>query len=303
MTARSGILLIGGGGFVGMALARALLEAGEEVHILSRTFCPDPLIGARVHRGGQEDSAILAPILERCDRVVHLASVTTPGDTVWNPLAELEGNLRPTLMFLEILQTFPDIRLVFVSTGGALYGNASAAVESLPPMPASYHGAAKVALEAFFGVFGQRSPGGLTILRPANLYGPGQSLRSGFGIVRTLLERARDGGSVTLWGDGSAVRDFLYIDDMVAACLRALNGATGTYNLGAGRGTSLMQLLAVVEATTGQRLRVEQQPPRASDAARIVLDIERARSQLGWAPMVGLEEGVARTWAWLQQGG
>ena len=116
----------------------------------------------------------------------------------------------------------------------------------------SYHGAGKVALEAFFSVLGQRRPGGLTILRPSNIYGPGQALRAGFGIIPTLLERARDGGKVTIWGDGSSVRDYLYIDDMVAACRLALVGPSGVYNIGAGVGTSLNELIEQVQQITGR---------------------------------------------------
>ena len=218
MSSSSGILLIGGSGFIGRALAASFAAEGREVHVLSRKPALGLPAGVQAHVGDQGDKAVLNPLLARCAQVIHLASATTPGDTVWSPSAEAEASLLPALRFLECLQDFPESRVIFVSTGGALYGNAEGANETTIPAPGSYHGAGKVALEAFFSVLGQRRPGGLTILRPSNIYGPGQALRAGFGIIPTLLERARDGGKVTIWGDGSSVRDYLYIDDMVAAC-------------------------------------------------------------------------------------
>lgn len=297
MSSQSGILLIGGSGFVGRALAASFAAEGREVHVLSRRPALDLPAGVQAHVGDQGDKAVLRPLLARCGQVIHLASATTPGDTVWSPSAEAEASLLPTLRFLEGLQDFPESRVIFVSTGGALYGNAECANESTIPLPGSYHGAGKVALEAFFSVLGQRRSGGLTILRPSNIYGPGQGLRTGFGIIRTLLERARDGGMVTICGDCSSVRDYLYIDDMVAACRLALAGPNGVFNIGAGVGTSLNELIEQVQQITGRKLLVERQAARASDVGSIVLDTARAREVLGWVPEIGLEAGLRKTWA------
>ena len=299
MSSPSGILLVGGSGFVGRALAASLAAEGWEVHVLSRKPALGLPAGVQGHVGDQGDKAVLRPLLARCGQVIHLASATTPGATVWSPSAEAEASLLPTLRFLECLQDFPESRVIFVSTGGALYGNADGANETAILAPGSYHGAGKVALETFFSVLGQRRSGGVSILRPSNIYGPGQCLRAGFGIIRTLLERARDGGKVTIWGNGSSVRDYLYIDDMVAACRKAMVGPTGIYNIGAGIGTSLNQLLISVEVATGRRLYIERQPIRASDAAHIVLDIRQARDILEWGPAISLDEGLVKSWSWL----
>jgi UDP-glucose 4-epimerase len=299
MSSISGILLVGGSGFIGRALAASLAAEGREVHVLLRKPAPGLPAGVQGHVGDQGDKAVLRPLLGRCAQVIHLASATTPGDTVWSPSAEAEASVLPALRFLECLQDFPESRVIFVSTGGALYGTADGATETTTPTPNSYHGAGKVALEAFFSVLGQRRSGALTILRPSNIYGPGQPLRAGFGIIRNLLERARDGGQVTLWGDGSSVRDYLYIDDMVAACKLALLGPTGIFNIGAGVGTSLNELIAQVQMITGRTLLVQRQPARASDVRQIVLDASGAMECLGWCPKAGLAEGILATWNWL----
>lgn len=297
MSSPSGILLVGGTGFVGRALAASLAAEGLEVHVLSRKPASGLPAGVRGHVGDQGDKALLHPLLARCGQVIHLASATTPADTVWSPSAEAEACLLPALRFLECLQGFPESKVIFVSTGGAIYGNAERANETTIPAPGSYYGAGKVGLEAFFSVLGQRRSGGLTILRPSNIYGPGQALRAGFGIIPTLLERARDGGKVTIWGDGSSVRDYLFIDDMVSACRLALAGPGGIYNIGAGVGTELNELVRQVQEVTGRALWVERQLSRASDVQRIVLDVTSAREILGWKPSVRLSEGLGFTWA------
>ena len=300
MKSTGAILLVGGAGFIGRSLAARLVAHGREVHVLSRM--PDVSVpeGVHAHQGDQGDPDIVVPLLARCSDIFHLATATTPADTVWQPVMEAESSLLPALRFLEYAQQFPENRYVYVSTGGALYGDAELAAEQTPLAPISYHGAGKIALESFFGVFGQRYPGRLTILRPSNVYGPGQGLRPGFGAVRTLLERAMDGDSIAVYGDGGAVRDYLYIDDLVSACLCALSGPAGTYNIGAGRGTSLNTLLALVERVSGRHLKIERQSPRSSDVKRIVLDVDRARKLLGWRAEVDLETGVLRTWNSLQ---
>jgi len=294
MMARQSILLIGGTGFIGRALATRLAAEGHEVHVLSRTGTKghDLPPGITEHLGDQGDSVVVAHLLNKCRHVFHLAASTTPADTVWHPAREAEQNLLPTLRFVECAQDYPDNRYVFLSTGGALYGDAALADEQTPPNPTSYHGAAKLALEHFFGVLAQRRPGSLTILRPSNVYGPEQPLRPGFGVIRTLLERVRAGEKVTVFGDGSAVRDYLYIDDLIDACLLAMDKPTGTYNIGSSKGLSLREVLSMIEKVTGRLIEIDHQPQRASDVRSIVLDTRRAKEQLGWQARVQLLEGL-----------
>lgn len=296
MSSTEAVLLVGGTGFIGRALAARLAAAGHEVHVLGRRPASGLPAGVVVHCGDQGDRDVVRPLLARCGVIVHLAGATVPADTAWQPVAEVEASLLPALRFLECAQEFPGRRYVLLSTGGALYGDADLASEQTRPAPGSYHGAGKLALESFFGVFGQRQPGSLSILRPANVYGPGQPLRAGFGVIRTLLERASDGGQVVVYGNGGAVRDYLYIDDMVAACLAALTAPALICNIGSGEGVALRELIATVERVTGRALAVDYRPARASDVGRIVLDAGLARASLGWMPGVSLEEGVARTW-------
>jgi len=303
------VLLVGGAGFVGLALARRLAGLGCETHILSRRAAPGRHDGIHFHRGSQADKALLAPLLAGCDAVVHLASTSTPGSTAHAPGLEMRDNLEPLAALLETLMAVGPRHVIFLSSGGAIYGNPPAlpATEDMPPQPLSWHAAGKVAAEDLWQTCARRLPGmALAILRPSNVYGPGQPLRSGFGIVRTVLEKARGGEPLEIWGDGSQMRDFLYIDDLVDACLQLLatSAATGTFNAGAGKGTRLAELVRLAGEVTGRPIPVIHRPERGIDVAGIWLDCRRLRAATGWQAETALAEGLARTWEWLMgQGG
>jgi UDP-glucose 4-epimerase len=298
---RSEILLLGGG-FIGTALANKLTAEGRQVYVLAPN-APFAAMNAHFLQGGLDNPELLAKLLPRCSTVIHLASATTPGNSASQPVRELE-NLAPSLRLLEALQAYPEIHLIFFSSGGTIYGNPQRLPvhEDDPVAPLSYHGAGKVALEAFFHAFRGRSQA-VTILRPSNAYGPAQALKSSFGLVRTMLEHARYGTPLEIWGDGENVRDFIYIDDITEACARfvALPQDNGTYNLGSGRGYSINQVRRIVEQVTGYELKTVCHPARGIDVRAVVLDISRLNARLSWKPKTSLEEGVKHTWNWLKQ--
>jgi len=299
------ILLLGGGGFIGSALARQLGNQGHRVHILSKN-CTTRMDTTHVciHPGSLDNQSILENCLQVCGIVVHLASCTTPGTSSRNPACEAELNLAPTLRSLEILSRYPDKRLIFISSGGTLYGNPASipAHEEMRLQPLSYHGAGKVALESFITAFAHLNRYPVTIVRPANIYGPGQPLRSGFGFIRTVLEHLLKGTELEIWGDGeSIIRDFLHIDDMIAALigLMEIKPQHTTYNVGSATGYSLNQVIDIATAISGRQPRVDYRPARQVDVHEIVLDTRRIRQETGWHPSISLEKGMRSTWEWL----
>lgn len=302
---RDAILLVGGGGFIGAALAHALSADGREVHALGPHVVPGHIDGIFGHRGSQSDAALVRPLLEHCGTVIHLASTTTPGSSAGAPEVEQSGNLQPLSVFIDTLASTSPCRLMFVSSGGAIYGNPARlpADESLPPQPLSPHAAGKAAAEAMLSEYARHHAGAaLVVLRPSNVYGPGQPLRSGFGIVRTLLEKARTGAPVEIWGSDRAVRDYLYIDDFVAACRRLLDRPeiAGTFNVGSGEGVALSALIEHVARVTGRPFAVSRQPGRGVDVESIILDSGRLQAATEWSPEVTLDAGLRSTWQWLQ---
>lgn len=279
------MLLLGGGGFIGSALARRLLQERIPVHTI-----------------GCQNVDSLADVLPRCSTVVHLASGTTPGSSALHPSLEL-NNLALTLRLLDLLQDQPQIHLIFFSSGGAVYGNPARlpVTEDCAIAPLSPYGAGKAAQEAF--CIALRAKGHpVTIVRPSNAYGPGQTMRHGFGLVRTMLEHARMGKPLEIWGDGENVRDYIYIKDVVEACLRLIElpRNSGTYNLGNGVGCSINQLKRVVEKICGVELAIVNRPARDTDVREIVLDTSLLHRELSWFPAVKLAEGLGSTWQWLR---
>ncbi|HEY8908557.1 MAG TPA: NAD-dependent epimerase/dehydratase family protein [Rhodoferax sp.] len=284
---RDGVLLLGGGGFIGNALAKRLRLEGVPTHVV-----------------GRDNGDAMGDLLPRCGTVVHLASGTTPGSSARYPMLE-EDNLALTLHLLEWIQTRSPTHLIFFSSGGTVYGNPATfpVTEDSPLTPLSYHGAGKVAQEVLCKTLTTLGHA-VTVLRPSNAYGPGQTLRHGFGLIRTMLQHAQAGSRLEIWGDGENVRDYIYIDDVVEATLRliGLPEDCGTYNLGSGVGHSINQVKAVVEQVCGCALDTTYRAARGMDVRSVVLDNAHLREQAGWVPEVGLVNGIKQTWAWLTCG-
>jgi Nucleoside-diphosphate-sugar epimerases len=295
-------VLILGLGFLGRALAQRLHAEGRTVHAIEPGHA-SPLEGVAIHQASMDDSQLLDQLLPGCGTVFHLASGTTPGSSSGDPVGEAENNILPSLRFLEIAQRHRPLRLVFASSGGALYGDPGVipTPESYPLKPHSSHGAGKMAQEAFLHAFAHNTGSCVAILRPSNLYGPGQPLKSGFGIIRTLLEHASQGTPMPVWGDGETVRDFLYIDDMVEACRLLFRhpAVTGTFNVGSGQGHTINQVREATEKICGRSIAVQRHPARGYDVHQVILDNTNIEAALGWKPATLLEEGILRTWQWL----
>ena len=305
MTSRETLVI--GAGFLGTALASQLASRGQRVHLLSRRPEPPHAAGLQFHRGSLDDLDLVRGFLKTCRTIYHTACTTTPGSSAHNPVLEGMENLLPTLTLLQALQDSPDTHLVFLSSGGCLYGDLSGtpADERHCPRPVSYHGAGKAALEAFLHAYAHSQPSAarVTVLRPSNLYGPGQSLRSGFGLVRTVLERLRTNQPIDVWGDGETVRDYLYIEDLIEACTvvdrHEHDRRYRVYNVSAGMGHSINQLITTAERVCGRTAEVRRQLARSVDIKHVVLDSSALRRDTGWFPAVTLEDGLRRTWQWL----
>ena len=282
---RDSVLLLGGSGFIGSALASRLEQDQKPYHVV-----------------GRDNSMMLEQLLPQCHTVVHMASSTTPGSSASDPRLEID-NLALTLRLLALLQTQSQSHLIFFSSGGTVYGNPEClpVTEDARIAPLSNHGAGKAAQEFFCQSLRARGHA-VTILRPSNAYGPGQSLRHGFGLIRTMLEYARMGRPLEIWGDGETVRDFIYIDDVVEATTRLINMPqdAGTYNLGSGTSHSINQVKTVIETLYDHQLQTIYRPGRSIDVRSVELDSSRLAVRLGWQPRVELADGIARMWEWLR---
>lgn len=299
-----GILLIGAGGFAGTRLLEALARRGEHVIAVSRSAFAAPEGNVESHVRAVREVDDIAPLLARARVVVHVASASTPGSSAGRPVHELDENVRPALALLEALQARPRVPLVYVSSGGTLYSRVAddPADELAAVYSRSYHGAGKIAIEHFIEAYCNQFAGGATVLRPSNLYGPGQVERPGFGIVPRAFGTLMRGEKLHVWGDGSAERDYLYIDDFTRLLLAVVDAkpAPGfrVFNACSGSSIDLNGLFALIERVTGRELRRSYDAGRPVDAPSVRMRATRARETFGWSAEVGLADGLERTWRW-----
>lgn len=299
-------LVLGGGGFIGSHLTAALLAAGHAVRVLERPGCVRPAdIAADARLDWQEGdfgvAADLRRALEGVDMVFHLVSTTQPQSSNDDPALDVRSNLLATLGLLEQLRGQPQTRLIFLSSGGTVYGTPAEVPipETHPTEPACSYGIVKLAIEKYLALYRLLHGLDYRILRLANPYGPGQQLNRAQGAVAVFLARIAQAEPIEVWGDGSVVRDYLYIGDVVSALVGAAqyDGEARIFNIGSGQGHSVREIIAAIETATGKTAEVRYTPGRKFDIPVSVLDIARARAELGWSPRTGLADGLRLTYS------
>lgn len=283
--------VLGGGGFIGGNLVACLRDQGHHV-----------TIGTRPSTTQQPED--FAEIVASNDWVIHAASASTPSSSAAAPLVELEMNLRTTLCLVQALQAAPKCGVIYLSSSGTLYSEVSdgQAAELDPVAPRTYHGAGKLASEQFLRALSIQCGNPVISVRPSNVYGPGQRARRGFGIIPTAFERCRDGQPLTIWGDGSNVRDYLYVDDLSDLLARMIRGERPegyeVINAASGTGHSLLELVAAIEVVTRRKLDIRFQPPRTVDARRILPSSLYAAGKYDWRATTPLAAGLKKAWTW-----
>lgn len=310
--AGSTCLVLGARGFIGSHLTDALLAAGAHVRAFDRP-------GIQAVKGLQEDNRPGLSSLEGdlvstkdidmaltgVDVCYHLVSTTLPKTSNLDPAYDIETNLLGTLRLLDAAVRHKVKRVVFTSSGGTVYGNPSHTpiAESHPTEPTCSYGIMKLAIEKYLALYQQLHGLQHTVLRLANPYGERQRIEASQGAVAVFLGRALRGEAIEIWGDGSVVRDYLHISDVVRALIAAATSgsANQVFNIGSGQGSSLNTLLSAIREVTGKDLNVSYQPGRGFDVPVNVLDVTRAEKELGWAPQTNLQTGIAQTWQWIQQ--
>jgi UDP-glucose 4-epimerase len=300
-------LVVGGTGFIGRHLVRALQGRGTEVRVMARghsRIAPFEegveVVAADVANQGQ-----LARAIEGVSTVYHLASSTVPSSSAADPAFDFRTNVVAVLPLLETCAT-RGIRLVFTSSGGTVYGTPRTLPipETHETWPISTHGVGKLAVEKLLFAFGSNQALDYRILRLSNVYGEGQSARAGMGAVAAFLENTRAGRPIELWGGGTQRRDFLYVRDAVDALVSMAMLEAPRFrivNVGSGEATGIAELCELVFQVVGRRTDVRSLPARSFDVPVNVLSISRARELLGFEPTTSLVEGIRRTWAWIDR--
>lgn len=293
------VLVTGATGFLGTALCRELSARGATVRAAARTLPVvrgDPGIDWRVQ--DLAETPDWSSLIHGVTTVYHLAWSSIPASAASAPVQDLTVNVGGLVGLLEAARARPDLRIVFPSSGGTVYGRPQRLPtnEDHPRRPVSAYGVAKLTAEAYLDLY--RASHGLNsiALRISNLFGPDQNPAKGLGVITHFARAALAGKPLTLFGDGLTVRDFVDVDDVVEAMILAgdRRNVAGPLNIGAGVGRSLSEVISAIEGHLQRSLLVESRPARSFDVPACVLDISAARAQLGWQPRRSFEESLSR---------
>ena len=276
------ILLIGGAGFVGSNLIKALSYNRYELHVCepeganTQKLCGLPV---NLHFSSLNDITCVERIIKdfRIDVVVHLVSTLIPGSSYKDYKEEYKNVIFPSIELMEICAE-RGIMFVYFSSGGTIYGNRNDVypfTEEDPMAPISYYGWSKQMMENSI-LFMHRTKGlDYLIIRPSNPFGHGQNLYGKQGLVAVAIGKILKGETVEVWGDGSAVRDYIYIDDLAKVFVQLIEKdvRNTTLNIGSGRGYSVNDVLAFLKIVSKQDFKIEYKNPRSVDVSNMVLDL------------------------------
>ncbi len=302
------LLITGGGGFIGTNLIHELTESrGYQISVIDNesTAAPGSLDamhtnGVRVVRGDIRDLDVLRRALDGVDTVVHLAADTRVLDSIADPVKNFEVNAVGTFHLLRLARQAGVKRVVNASTGGAILGDAPAPVhEDMPARPLSPYGASKLAAEGYCSAFSGAYGLSTTSLRFSNVYGPHSGKKGS--VVAHYLKQLLKGEELVVFGDGSQVRDFLFVRDLARGVRQALEARVcGVFQLGSGRPTTLNELVAAIRDTVGAsvNVRVRHADFRPGEVRVTWCDISKARGAFGFSPDTSLKEGLLATWEW-----
>lgn len=315
MTAPTGrgvrVLVTGGAGFIGVNLVRFLLERGQKVTVLDdlsvgrRQALPP---GVRLIKGDICDEEVVNEAISETDVVVHLAAQTGVPLSLEYPRRDLKTNVVGTFNLLDACRSraekgAPIRRFVFASSNAPLGRQVPPATEDKAPLPISPYGASKLAGEgyclAFHGSWGLPT----VVLRFGNVYGPHSAHKQS--VVAKFMSDILHGGNVTIDGDGTQTRDFIFVDDLCRAILAAFDRdvAGEVFQIATGRETSITELVEVIRSVTNHNLAVQRGAPRLGDTRASFSAIDKATTMLGWRPETLLEQGLQKTWAWFANAG
>lgn len=283
----------------------SLRASGHQVRVYSRKaehYRP-PLPGVEYYLGDMSDTFHLSEALSGTDCVVHLVSSTVPGTSNLDPVADINSNLAGTVRMLELMRQAGPKRIVFLSSGGTVYGEPTRLPvrEEERLQPLCSYGVIKVAIENYLGMYHSLYGIEPVILRASNPFGPRQGHLGIQGLVAAFLNRIRAGDPLSVWGDGEVVRDYFYVSDLADLCTLAVeSNATGIFNAGSGQGTSINTMIDLIATATGISPVVNYAPQRKFDVQATYLDIGKAYEAFGWRPAVSLQKGIANHWEWLK---
>jgi len=302
------ILVIGGAGFIGFHLIDRLIAEGKLVRVLDRVpvdlrpgWMDSPQVEYLV--GDFVDHSAIDVAVRDIDVAYHLVSTTIPATSNVDPIFDVQSNLIGTLSFLKAAVEAGVKKVIFVSSGGTVYGKPISVPikETDPTDPICSYGITKLAIEKYLAMFELLYGLGFMVFRLANPFGERQ--RPGAqGAIAAFMHKVAKRSPIEIWGDGSVVRDYIYIHDVVDALIRGAEyeGASRIFNVGSGEGRSLNEIVEVLRLVTGRPVECVYKESRPLDVPKSVLDVSLVKQELGWNPEIGFSNGLAKTWRWFK---
>ncbi len=312
-TSKKRALVTGGAGFIGSHVADLFISNGFDVDIIDdmstgrRENLPE---AARFHEVSVASPAAAEIVRQgRFDVILHLAGQIDVRKSVADPVTDATINILGTLNLLEALhRSGRKARFVFTSTGGAIYGefNTPPNVENFPKDPESPYAVSKLSAEYYMAYYGRVHGMECATVRFGNVYGPRQDPHGEAGVVAIFCTRILNGEPLTVYGDGTQTRDYVYVGDVAnavwMAATREIPAAervdARAFNIGTGVGTSVLDLAQMLQSQSRTSLPLEFAPSRPGEQQESFLDVSKARDVLGWTPQTALPEGLLKSFEW-----
>lgn len=299
-------VIFGGNGFIGSHLVDRLLDSGWDICVFDKNkekFRGEKK-GIRYIYGDFGDRQLMRTALMNMDIVFHLIGTTLPSTSNENPIFDVQSNVLNSIVLLEECINESPKKIIFLSSGGTVYGipQKNPVSELHATNPICSYGITKLAIEKYLHLFHHLYGLNYTILRAGNPFGERQDPYGQQGIISVFLGKIQRKEPIVIWGDGTIVRDYFYIDNLVDAFLASIDSpnSNGVFNIGSGRGYSLLQILDELKKITGKSPEVIYEKSRKFDIPELVLNTTKAKNELGWRIKVSIEEGIEKVWKWIQ---
>jgi UDP-glucose 4-epimerase len=299
-------LALGADGFIGSHVVEALAKAGHQVRAFDRLKSTVPLnlpvdsANIQLCPGDFLNRHDLDMALEDMQYVFHFVSTTNPAASAKDPLIDVDTNIRMSVVLMQLCVAHNVKRLIFPSTGGAIYGQdlPRPLRETDPTEPVSPYGIGKLAIEGYLRYFRESHGLDALVLRLSNAYGERQNVVGSQGAIPIFLNLIEQGLPIKVFGDGTMVRDYVYISDLAGMVVEAFDRPHqyDTYNVGSGEGASVNELIDCLKQVTGREVKVEYLPARPTDVQHVVLDTARYAKEFGKPQLMSLVQGLEETW-------
>lgn len=302
------VFIFGGAGFIGSHLVELLMNDFNVIVFDKKNFSNRNIKrferNIKIIEGDFKNHLDWQNALDNADYVLHLICSTLPAVSNENCIYDVESNVLPSLKLLEVLKKNTRSRLIFLSSGGTIYGN----VEKLPiheraiTSPICSYGIGKLMIEKYLHLYHRLYGLDYRTARLSNVYGERQNRTSNQGLIFTLLDKVLHDQPLQIWGDGSIVRDYIYAKDAVCCVQKLLmyEGPERIFNVSSNRGYSVNEIIEEIGKVTGKKVEATYGEERKFDVRDNILSNALAKKELGWEPKVGLNEGIARVCNWLK---